>query len=116
MRATLGTERGTRRGKAGHEGGTQTARREDVVVDGKAPLDMSALKPYRGKPALRNFRGDDGDVGIIRSPVRAIALPGEQETEKCQTGLRRALRKQRLRMPPGDYRYCACSRLYSLTR
>ena len=25
-----------------------------------------------------------------------------------------ALRKQRLRMPPGDYRYCACSRLYSL--
>ena len=24
-----------------------------------------------------------------------------------------ALRKQRLRMPPGDYRYCACSRLYS---
>ncbi len=32
-----------------------------------------------------------------------------------QTGLRRALRKQRLRMPPGDYRYCACSRLHSLT-
>jgi hypothetical protein len=24
-----------------------------------------------------------------------------------------ALRKQRLRMPPGDYRYCACSRLHS---
>jgi hypothetical protein len=39
---------------------------------------MSALKPYRGKPAVRNFRGDDGDVGIIRSPVRAIALPGSQ--------------------------------------
>ena len=37
----------------------------------------------------------------------------QQETEPCQTGLRRALRKQRLRMPPGDYRYCACSRLYS---
>jgi hypothetical protein len=33
------------------------------------------LKPYRGKPAVRNFRGDDGNVGIIRSPVRAIALP-----------------------------------------
>src|SRR5215467_933005 len=35
------------------------------------------------------------------------------ETEPCQTGLRRALRKQCLRMPPGDYRYCACSRLHS---
>ena len=33
------------------------------------------MKPYWGKPAVRNFRGDDGDVGIIRSPVRAIALP-----------------------------------------
>jgi hypothetical protein len=34
-----------------------------------------ALKPYWGKPAVRNFRGGDGNVGIIRSPVRAIALP-----------------------------------------
>ena len=33
------------------------------------------MKPYWGKPAVRNFRGDDGNVGIIRSPVRAIALP-----------------------------------------
>jgi lipopolysaccharide/colanic/teichoic acid biosynthesis glycosyltransferase len=32
------------------------------------------LKPYWGKPAVRNFRGGDGNVGIIRSPVRAIAL------------------------------------------
>jgi hypothetical protein len=29
---------------------------------------------YWGKPAVRNFRGDDGNVGIIRSPVRAIVL------------------------------------------
>ena len=42
---------------------------------GKAPFDMPALKPYWGKPAVRNFRGDDGNVGIIRSPIRAIALP-----------------------------------------
>jgi len=42
---------------------------------GKAPSDRPALKPYWGKPAVRNFRGDDGDVGIIRSPVRAIVLP-----------------------------------------
>src|SRR2546427_11290225 len=40
----------------------------------QAPSDMLALKPYWGKPALRDFRGDDGNVGIIRSPVRAIVL------------------------------------------
>src|SRR5213596_1108430 len=39
----------------------------------KALLDMLALKPYRGKPAVRNFRGGDGNVGIIRSPLRATA-------------------------------------------
>ena len=42
---------------------------------GKASSDIPALKPYWGKPAVRNFRGGDGNVGIIRSPVRAIALP-----------------------------------------
>ena len=40
----------------------------------KVPSDMLALKPYWGKPAVRNFTGDDGNVGIIRSPVRAIVL------------------------------------------
>jgi len=43
---------------------------------GKVSSEMLALKPYWGKPAVRNFREDDGDVGIIRSPVRAIVLPG----------------------------------------
>ena len=42
---------------------------------GKARPDRLAFKPYRGKLAVRNFRGGDGNVGIIRSPVRAIALP-----------------------------------------
>ena len=56
----------------------QTARREELADDGKAPPDRPALKPYWGKPAVRNFRGDDGNVGIIRSPVRAIVLPGER--------------------------------------
>ena len=42
---------------------------------GKASSDIPALKPYRGKPAVRNFRGGNGNVGIIRSPVRALALP-----------------------------------------
>ena len=43
--------------------------------NGKALSDIPALKPYRGKPAERNFREDDGNVGIIRSPLRAIDLP-----------------------------------------
>src|SRR5499427_9707938 len=38
---------------------------------------MPALKPYWGKPALRNERGDDGNGGIIRSPQRAIVLPNK---------------------------------------
>ena len=42
---------------------------------GKALSDIPALEPYWGKPAVRNLRGDDGNVGIIRSPVRAIVLP-----------------------------------------
>jgi hypothetical protein len=45
-------------------------------VHRKVVLDMLALKPYWGKPAVRNFREGDGNVGIIRSPVRAITLPG----------------------------------------
>ena len=51
----------------------------------KALSDMLALKPYWGKPTVRNFRGGDGDVGIIRSPVRAIALldlPRQRGTPK----------------------------------
>ena len=49
---------------------------------GKAPSDSPALKPYRGKPALRNFRGGNGNVGIIRSPVRAIALPDNPDRRR----------------------------------
>src|SRR5215831_15723662 len=45
---------------------------------GKALCDRPALEPYWGKPAVRNLRGDDGDVGIIRSPVRAIVLPDSE--------------------------------------
>src|SRR5450432_3847057 len=56
------------------------------------------------------FREPDAGNPPVRFDER------EQETEPCQTGLRRALRKQRVSMPPGDYRYCACSRLHSLTR
>src|SRR4030095_13787277 len=40
----------------------------------KALSDMLALKPYWGKPAVRNFRGGNGNVGSTRIPVDAIAL------------------------------------------
>ena len=46
-----------------------------VMSAGQARPDRLALKPYWGKPDVRNFREGDGNVGIIRSPVRAIALP-----------------------------------------
>jgi excisionase family DNA binding protein len=49
-----------------------------AALQGKAPSDKPALEPYWGKPAVRNLRGDDGNVGIIRSPVRAIVLPDHQ--------------------------------------
>jgi hypothetical protein len=42
---------------------------------GKALSERPALEPYWGKPAVRNLREDNGNVGIIRSPVRAIVLP-----------------------------------------
>src|SRR3954451_18777908 len=42
---------------------------------GKPPPDRPAFQPYWGKPAVRNERGDRGNVGIIRSPVRASILP-----------------------------------------
>ena len=64
--------RGTKDGCKPHDART--------AVYGKAPSDTPALKPYWGKPAVRNFREDGGNVGIIRSPVRATALPGELMT------------------------------------
>jgi hypothetical protein len=77
QRATsLGTERGLDEGSGEHEGQWQTVRREEAL-SGKALSDIPALKPYWGKPAVRNFREGNGNVGIIRSPLRAIALPDQ---------------------------------------
>ena len=58
-----------------HEGRRPTDRRDGHAPKGKALSDIPALKPYWGKPAIRNFREGDGNVGIIRSPLRAVALP-----------------------------------------
>ena len=54
---------------------------------GKAASEIPALKPYRGKLAVRNFRGDDGNVGIIRSPVRAIVLPDRAASNRPMRAL-----------------------------
>src|SRR5947199_5989475 len=54
---------------------------------GKARSDRLALKPYRGKPAVRNFREGDGDGGIMRSPLRAIALPDPPPGARAARGL-----------------------------
>jgi hypothetical protein len=35
----------------------------------------TTLDKEKGKPAVRHLRGDDGNGGIIRSPIRAIVLP-----------------------------------------
>jgi len=72
-----GTERGSDEGSGEHEGRWQTDRREDCASHGKALSDTPALKPYWGKPAVRNFRESNGNGGILRSPLRAIALPDQ---------------------------------------
>src|ERR1700686_4433128 len=51
----------------------------------KAPLETPAFQPYRGKPAVRNVRGDRGNVGIIRSDA-ADARGGRQAV--CRLGWR----------------------------
>jgi hypothetical protein len=68
-----------------HEGRRQTKEREGYAGSGltftrrrKAPPERPALEPYWGKPAVRNLRGGRGNVGIIRSPVRASSLPDQQ--------------------------------------
>ena len=71
-----GTERGNDEGSGEHEGQWQTVRGEEAS-NGKALSDLPALKPYWGKPAVRNFREGNGNVGIIRSPLRAFALPDQ---------------------------------------
>jgi hypothetical protein len=38
------------------------------------------LQPYWGKLTVRNDRGDRGNVGIIRSPIRASILPDPGKT------------------------------------
>jgi hypothetical protein len=43
---------------------------------------MPAFQPYWGKPAVRNDREDRGNVGIIRSPVRASIPPDQNGRQR----------------------------------
>jgi hypothetical protein len=54
----------------------------------KAPSEMPAFQPYRGKPAVRNDREDRGNVGIIRSPVRASNLAQSETLCTWRSSLR----------------------------
>ena len=65
----------------------ESTKDEGKPMVGQASSDIPALKPYWGKPAVRNFRGGNGNVGIIRSPVRAIALPDYEEGLASHLGL-----------------------------
>src|SRR6516165_1263911 len=83
----------------------------------KAPLGQPALQPYWGKLAVRNDRGDRGNVGIIRSPIRASILPDRFPPRKT-IGLPMSARGQFL--PPstqlGVDRTCLDSGRQSATR
>jgi len=86
----------------------------------QALSDRLALKPYWGKPTVRNFREGHGNVGIIRSPVRAITLPDHESRRRRgpfapKTGFRRPEKRcsglTSSRQTRGDPLY-HCLRLY----
>jgi hypothetical protein len=91
---------------AAHEGQMQTRRRDTWTPTGKALSDRPALKPYWGKPAVRNFRGGRwrrrhhsearsapvfhpmGD-GRTRRPLLMRARPSTRPLAACQRSCRR---------------------------
>src|SRR6266508_1640522 len=81
---------------------------------------VSALCVWLGPVTTPDRAPSVGErVSLFREPD-AGNLPvrfdeREQETEPSQTGLRRR-GESPVNYPPGDYSYCACSRLYSRLR
>ena len=55
----------------------------------KAPPDMLALKPYWGKLNVRNFRGGDGNVGIIEARLAPSLYPTAGPDSATGQGCRR---------------------------
>jgi len=64
---------------------------------GQALSDKLALKPYRGKPAVRNFRGDDGNVGIIE----ARSAPSSYSTVRPREPVQGVLARSAVCLLPG---------------
>ena len=85
QRATSPAQNGdpTREAGSTKDNGKPTEARD--ASNGKALSDIPALKPYWGKLAVRNFREGNGNVGMIRSPLRAFALP-DQSSEIAGLG------------------------------
>jgi hypothetical protein len=77
-RASLPTQRGIlrslRQTQTTHQS-VYAGSRLKPAMRGKVLSYMPAFQPYRGKPAVRNDREGRGNVGIIRSPIRASTLP-----------------------------------------
>jgi len=76
------TVRDNRSDYEAREGRMQTGRRTEYAGSKLKPPTTwegaawkASLAAYWGKPAVRNDRGDRGNVGIIRSPVSASILP-----------------------------------------
>src|ERR1019366_9090723 len=53
-------------------------RKPSHLRDHFSETKVNRYREYWGKPAVRNLRENDGNVGIIRSPVRAIVPPDRQ--------------------------------------
>ena len=64
---------------------------------GKVLSYMPAFQPYRGKPAVRNDREGRGNVGIIRSPIRASTLPDHSRPQFSESMISLLRLTQRLR-------------------
>ena len=74
----------------------------------KAPPGQSAFQPYWGKLAVRNDRGDRGNVGIIRSPIRASILPDPKTNSRPdQSHLVRCPNCRRRNQPKGALGSCS---------
>ena len=71
--------------QTGHRTVNAGSRLKPLII-GKAPLGKPTFQPYWGKPAVRNDRGDRGNVGIIRSPIRASILPDLPSFTSARTG------------------------------
>ena len=74
------TSPGTERGSGEEAGSTKDDGKSPDARDapnGKALSDTPVLKPYPVKPVLRTFKEGNGNVGIIRSRLRAFALPDQ---------------------------------------